>query len=104
MAFALTTLLSFIGYFLTIVLLEILAGSVGAVARFRSEQWVEHGLPVGIGFLVFALLFFNAKAQLWADEAVTEVRRVVWPSRKDVVAMTTVCCVMVVVAGNKLLL
>ena len=30
---------------------------------------------------------------------VSEVRKVVWPSRKDTVAMTTVCCVMVVLSG-----
>lgn len=89
----------FLGYFLTSVILEILAGTFGSVARIRNLQAVQHGLPVAVGLAVFLTLFLNKKIHTWADEAVTEVRKVVWPSRKDVTAMTTVVCVMVVVAG-----
>lgn len=92
-------LAGFIAYFISNVLLEVLAATFGAVARFRNIEAVKHGLPVSVGLLVFLILFLNPKVQVWADEVVTEVRKVVWPSRKDTVAMTIVCCVMVVIAG-----
>lgn len=92
----------FIAYFITNVLLEVLAGTFGAVARVRSIDMVNHGLPVAVGLITFLILVFNKKTQTWADESVTEVRKVVWPSRKDTVAMTIVCCVMVVIAGISL--
>jgi len=92
-------LAGFIAFFIAGVLLEVLAGTFGAVARFRNIDAVKHGLPVSIGFITFLLLFMSRKVQAWADEVVTEVSKVVWPSRKDTTAMTIVCCVMIVMAG-----
>ena len=92
-------LVGFIAYFISGVLLEVFAGTFGAVARIRNIDAVKHGLPVSLGLIVFFVLFLNPKVQAWADEVVTEVRKVVWPSRKDTTAMTIVCCVMVVAAG-----
>lgn len=88
-----------IGYFVTNVLLEVLAGTFGSVARFRNIELVRHGLPVGVAIAIFLILFLNPKVQKWGDEVITEVGKVVWPSRKDTIAMTIVCCVMVVIAG-----
>lgn len=81
------------------VLLKALAVSFPVIARFRSLDVVSHGLPLVIGFGLFAALQFNKKVWVWADEVVVEVRKVVWPTRKDTFAMTMVCCVMLVVSG-----
>jgi preprotein translocase subunit SecE len=89
----------FLSYFITNVLLEVLSGTFGAVARFRNIEAVKHGLPVSVGIIVFLVLFLNPKIQVWADEVVSEVRKVVWPTRKETVSMTIVCCVMVIMAG-----
>jgi preprotein translocase subunit SecE len=89
----------FLSYFITNVMLEVLAGTFGAVARFRNIEAVKHGLPVSVGVIVFLVLFLNPKIQVWADEVVSEIRKVVWPSRKETVSMTIVCCVMVLFAG-----
>ena len=88
-----------IAYFISNVILEVLAGTFGAVAQARSSDLVRHGVPVGIGVAVILVLFLSPKIQAWGDEVISEVSKVVWPSRKDVIAMTIVCCVMVVVAG-----
>jgi preprotein translocase subunit SecE len=88
-----------LAYLITSVLLDVLAGTFGVVARFRNIAAVQHGLPVAVGLVAFMILFMNKQVQVWADECVTEVRKVVWPSRKDTTAMTIVCCVMVLVAG-----
>ncbi|MGZ6479900.1 MAG: preprotein translocase subunit SecE [Bdellovibrionales bacterium] len=86
-------------YFIVSVLLEVLAGTFGTIARFRSNEIVQHGLPVAFGLATFLVLFMNKRTHTWADECIGEVRKVVWPSRKDTMAMTMVCCVMVVVSG-----
>ncbi len=88
-----------IGYLITNVVLEVLAGTFGPVARFREIELVRHGLPVAVAIAIFLILFLNPKVQKWGDEVITEVGKVVWPSRKDTIAMTVVCCVMVVIAG-----
>ena len=81
------------------MLLEVLAGTFGPVARIRSNEVVQHGVPVAFGIATFLFLFMNKKTHTWADECIGEVRKVVWPSSKDTVSMTVVCCAMVLISG-----
>ena len=84
----------------TKVLLDTIAAiATGAVGRFVSDDLVQHGLPVVVGLGAFIGLQFSKPVVAWADEVVTEISRVVWPSRKDTVAMTIVVCVMVLASG-----
>lgn len=89
----------FLAYLAVALLFETLADTFGPVARLRSIELAKHAIPVGSGLVTFLALFLNKKVHAYADECVVEIRKVVWPSRKDTVAMTIVCCVMVVVAG-----
>ncbi|HWU42348.1 MAG TPA: preprotein translocase subunit SecE, partial [Bdellovibrio sp.] len=59
----------------------------------------RHGLPVALGIVLFAVLQFNPRVLAWGEEVVTEIRKVVWPSRKDTTAMTIVCVVMVLISS-----
>lgn len=77
------------------VLFESLAVTFGKVARLRNDETLKHGLPIAIGLLTFLVLQFNAKVRVWADECISEVRKVVWPSKQEVTAMTVVVCVLV---------
>lgn len=83
----------------THLLLKSLAGAFGVVARFSDSDLVRHGLPVAVGIVVFAVLQFNPRIVTWADEVVVEIRRVVWPSRKDTTAMTIVVVIMVLISS-----
>ncbi|HEX7675140.1 MAG TPA: preprotein translocase subunit SecE [Bdellovibrio sp.] len=83
----------------THLLLKAFAGAFGVVARFSDSDLVRHGLPVAVGLVVFAALQFNPAVKAWGEEVVTEIRKVVWPSRKDTTAMTIVCIVMVLVSS-----
>ena len=91
--------IAFLAYYITNVLFETLSGVVGAVARARNQDIFRHGIPVGIGLVVFFVMITNPKLKTWVDDVITEISKVVWPSRKDTVAMTVVCCVMVLIAG-----
>lgn len=81
------------------LLIKAFAGAFGVVARAADSDFVRHGIPVVAGFALFAALQFNPKVISWAEEVVTEIRKVVWPSRKDTTAMTIACVVMVLVSS-----
>ena len=81
------------------VLLESAAATWGAVAKYYDQDWLKHGLPAVLGLGVFAILQFNSKIQVWADEAITELLKVVWPSKKDTMAMTVVVSIMLLISS-----
>ena len=81
------------------LLIRAFSGAFGVIARLTDSDLVRHGFPVLVGFAVFALLQFNPKVVTWAEEVVVEVRKVVWPSRKDTTAMTIVVLVMVAISS-----
>ncbi|MNL59291.1 preprotein translocase subunit SecE [compost metagenome] len=81
------------------LLIKAFSGAFGIVARLTDSDIVRHGFPVGLGLVIFAVLQFNPKVQAWGDDVVSEIRKVVWPSRKDTTAMTIVCVVMVLVSS-----
>ncbi|WP_413577434.1 preprotein translocase subunit SecE [Bdellovibrio sp. HCB290] len=81
------------------MLIKAFSGAFGVVAKLADNDLFKHGLPVGAGILLFVLLQFNPRVQAWAEEVVSEVRKVVWPSRKDTTAMTIVCVVMVLISS-----
>lgn len=81
------------------VIIDTLKVTVGFLAQLLSGDLVTHGVPVVVGLGVFIALQFNKKVVQGADEVVVEIRKVVWPSRKDTTAMTIVVCVMVLISG-----
>ncbi len=85
--------------FLVSLLMDVAASAFGVIARVQDIQAVRHGLPVVLGALVFSVLQFRPSLNVWADEVVSEIRKVVWPSRKDTMGMTMVVCVLVVMSG-----
>lgn len=81
------------------LLIKILAGAFGAVARMADTDMVRHILPVVFGLVMFALLQFNPRVLTWGEEVVVEIRKVVWPSGKDTTAMTIVVVIFVIIAS-----
>jgi preprotein translocase subunit SecE len=81
------------------LLIKAFAGAFAFVARAADADVVRHGLPLLIGFGLFLFCQFNPKVVTWADEVISEVKKVVWPSRKDTTAMTIVVCVMVLISS-----
>lgn len=81
------------------LLMKAFAGAFAVVARAYDMDIVRHGLPLLVGFGLFLYFQFNSKIVTWADEVVVEVRKVVWPSRKDTTAMTIVVCIMVLISS-----
>lgn len=89
---------------LTGIALKVLVDSAAAITtgglgQFFAMDLFRHGLPVAGGLAVFVALQANAAIRAWGDEVVTELRKVVWPSREDTTRMTIVTCIMLVISG-----
>ena len=81
------------------VIFQALAVSFGVVGKYWAITSVQHGLPLVVAVVTFGVLQFNPKIVAWGDEVFVEVKKVVWPSKKDTIAMTVVSCVMLLIAG-----
>ena len=91
-----------VGIAIKVLLESTIAIATGAVGRFVAMDIVRHGLPILAGLGFFIGLQARAGVREWGDEVVSELRKVVWPSRQDTVRMTLVVCVMLVFAGAAL--
>ncbi len=81
------------------LLIRIMSGAFGVVARATDTDVVRHGVPVAFGLVLFAVLQFNPAVMAWGEEVITEIRKVVFPSGKDTTAMTIVVVIFVAVAS-----
>lgn len=83
----------------TFLLLQALSGAIPFFAKAAGNDLFKHGLPVSLGIILFAVLQFTPSILVWGNEVVSEIRKVVWPSRKDTTAMTIACVVMVLISS-----
>src|SRR5688572_22357635 len=86
-------------FFVSGMLIDTGASMWGPFARVFGNDLVRAGVQVSLAALTFGLLYFNKNWNTFFDEVVIELKKIVWPSRKDTVAMTIVVCVMVVICG-----
>lgn len=81
------------------LLVKSFAAAFGVIARMSDSDLVRHFLPVIVGFVIFAALQFNKKVLVWGEEVVVEIKKVVWPSQKDVTTTTTAVVIMVMISS-----
>ncbi len=93
---------AFLSAFVARLIFESLAVYVGPVAWAYGHEWLRHALPAGVGFVVFLSLQMRESVRVWANEVVVEVRKVVWPSSTQTMAMTALVCVILMLAGAAL--
>lgn len=87
-----------IGFSLHLIL-KSFSGAFAVVARMNENDLFKHGLPVVVGFGLFLFLQFNPKVLEWGREVVLEISKVVFPSRKDVSALTVVVIIFVLISS-----
>ncbi len=87
-----------IGFSLHLIL-KSFSGAYAVIARLNENDLFKQGLPVVVGFGLFLYLQFNPKVTAWGREVVLEISKVVFPSRKDVSALTVVVIVFVLISS-----
>lgn len=90
---------SIVGWFLTRSLVQYLFVTLYQVRRIPGIATVREALPVAVGAIIFLVLFRHPTANAFFDEVVSELRKVTWPSRQDVVRSTTVVLVCILIAS-----
>jgi preprotein translocase subunit SecE len=81
------------------LLIKVFAGAFGIIARAADNDLVRHGVPVVTGLVIFAVLQFNPRIMSWGEDVVAEIRKTVFPSRKETTSMTIVCVIMVLISS-----
>ena len=76
-----------------------LAGSYDLEARVRNIDLILQGISIGIGAILFFVLFRSEQANQFMNEVMVELSRVTWPTQKETTSATFVVIVMVVVSG-----
>ena len=94
--FALASIL--LGFVISL-LMGVLAGSFAIIARVESSPELSNGIPVVIALAVFLFLQFNAKTVDFIDGVIVEMKKVVWPSKKDTWLMTIVVVITLILSG-----
>lgn len=80
------------------LLMQMLSG-IPFFAQLQSNDFISVGFPVLMGFLTFGILQLNSRTVEFTDGVVTELKKVVWPSRRDTGLMTVVVIITLILAG-----
>ena len=81
------------------VLVEKLAVNWMFLNNWWAKEEIRHGVPVVLAVGLFLLLQFRKSTCVWAEEVLMELKRVVFPSRKDVMSLTIAVCIMVLISS-----
>ena len=69
------------------------------VRRIPGIAFMREALPVVVGAATFIVLFSNPKVNLLLEEVVSELKKVTWPTRDEVVRSTTVVIICILIAS-----
>lgn len=86
-------------FWVTGVLLDTAAGSFATIARLKAMPVVLHGFPLACALGTFLWLQLSSKNRAFTTEVITETSKVVWPSQRDIKALTISVGIMILIAG-----
>ena len=92
---AVSALLSFIVFSFAMKL----AGVYDIESKVRNFEIIARLSAVGIGLILFWVLYRHAKTNEFMGEVATELARVTWPTPKETASATLITIVMVLVSG-----
>lgn len=69
------------------------------IRRLAGVNALREGLPVLLGAIVFIVLVKHPRVNVVMDEVVSELKKVTWPSKDDVVKSTTVVIICILIAS-----
>lgn len=92
-------LTSMIAWFLTRSALTYLSLSIYQIRRLPAIGTIREVVPVIVALAVFGILFKHPRSTTVLEEVISELRKVTWPSREDVVKSTTVVIICIMIAS-----
>lgn len=88
-----------LGWFLTRSALQFLYVTFYQVRRLSGIATINEVLPVVVAALTFGILLKHPRVSTVLDEVVSELKKMSWPSREDVIKSTTVVLICVLFAS-----
>ncbi len=76
-----------------------LAGVYDFEAKVKNIDLVIRLASMGVGALLFLILYKNDSANQFMHETVTELSRVTWPTNRETISSTWIVVIMVLVTG-----
>ncbi len=69
------------------------------IRRLAGITTFREVIPVILAVVTFVILMRHSQANLFMNEAVTELKKVTWPTRSDVTKSTTVVIICILISG-----
>lgn len=92
--------LSVVVWFYTRSIVQYVYVNFSKVRRMlMGMEVVREALPLVFAVVTFIVLFKHPKVNLFMDEVVSELKKVTWPGREDVVRSTTVVIICIMIAS-----
>lgn len=91
-------LAALVGYVIFALSLKVV-GAYDLEARVRDIDLIVRGVSLGIGGLLFFLLYRSEQANQFMNEVMVELSRVTWPTQKETSSATAVVIIMVIISG-----
>lgn len=91
-------LAALVGYVFFALSLKIV-GAYDLEARVRDIDLIVRGVSLGLGGLLFLLLYRNEQANQFMNEVMIELSRVTWPTQKETTSATAIVIIMVILSG-----
>jgi preprotein translocase SecE subunit len=86
-------------YYVVFALAIRVVGQFDLETRIHNVDLVVRGVSVGLGGLVFLVLWRHQQANQFMNEVMVELSRVTWPTQKETSSGTIVVIVMVLISG-----
>ncbi|MBK9293077.1 MAG: preprotein translocase subunit SecE [Oligoflexia bacterium] len=85
--------------FVVSLLMSLLATHFAFFARLETQTVFSNGVPVVVGLATFLFLQFNPTTVDFLDGVIGELKKVVWPTKKDTWLMTIVVVITLILSG-----
>lgn len=86
-------------YYIFFTFAQKLAGTFDWETKVRNIDVLLRVGSIGIGALLFLILFKNEKSNVFMNEVATELARVTWPTQKETSSATFIVIIMVLISG-----
>lgn len=85
--------------FVISLIMGLLAGHFAFFARLESQTLFSNGVPVVIALGTFLFLQFNSKTVDFLDGVIGELKKVVWPTKKQTWISTVIVVITLILSG-----
>jgi preprotein translocase subunit SecE len=89
-------------WYLSTAFIKWVANYFMLMEKYSWSGLLIYGLPLVLGIIVYVLCYRLEQVNVYMSEVVAEIKKVVWPTRKETWAATIVVLIAVLISGAML--